>query len=97
MAHGKVKLSVMVDIKTADEIDRISKYWNMSLSDTSGGKAMSKIELTEIEKDRLIKILKEVNEIKDQFLDKLTSDLVFANRRIQEDDKIFQQIKDMTC
>ena len=32
MAHGKVKLSVMVDVKTADEIDRISKCWNMSLS-----------------------------------------------------------------
>ena len=97
MAHGKVKLSVMVDVKTADEIDRISKAWNMSLSGTSGGKAMSKIELTEIEKDRLIKILKEVNETKDQLIDKLASDLVFANRRIQEDDKIFQQIKDMTC
>ena len=34
MAHGKVKLSVMVDVKTADEIDKISKYWNMSLSGT---------------------------------------------------------------
>lgn len=32
MAHGKVKLSVMVDVKTADEIERISKCWNMSLS-----------------------------------------------------------------
>lgn len=32
MAHGKVKLSVMVEAKTADEIDRISKCWNMSLS-----------------------------------------------------------------
>lgn len=34
MAHGKVKLSIMVDVKTADEIDKISKCWNMSLSGT---------------------------------------------------------------
>lgn len=34
MAHGKVKLSVMLDVKTADEINRISKAWNMSLSGT---------------------------------------------------------------
>ncbi len=58
---------------------------------------MPKQKLTPEEKDRLIEILKEVNEAKDQLLDKLASDLVFANRRIQEDDKIFQQIKDMTC
>lgn len=34
MAHGKVKLSVMIDVKTADQIDRIAKCWNMSLSGT---------------------------------------------------------------
>lgn len=34
MAHDKVKLSVMVDVKTADEIDKVSKCWNMSLSGT---------------------------------------------------------------
>lgn len=34
MAPGKTKLSIMVDVKTADEIDKISKCWNMSLSGT---------------------------------------------------------------
>lgn len=58
---------------------------------------MPKIKLTPQEKDNLIKILKEINEAKDQLLDKLTGDLVFAHRRIQEDNKIFQQIKDMIC
>lgn len=58
---------------------------------------MSKIELTKIEKDHLIEILKDVNETKDKLLDKLASDLVIAKNRIQEDDKIFQQIKAMIC
>ena len=58
---------------------------------------MPKQKLTPQEKDHLIEILKEVNEVKDQCLDKITSDLVSANHRIQEDDKIFQQIKDMIC
>lgn len=58
---------------------------------------MPKQRLTPQEKDHLIEILKEVNEVKDQRLDKITSDLVSANHRIQEDDKIFQQIKDMIC
>ncbi len=34
MAHGKTKLSVIVDVKTADQINKISKCWNMSLSGT---------------------------------------------------------------
>ena len=58
---------------------------------------MPKQRLTPQEKDRLIEILKEVNEVKDQRLDKIISDLVSANHRIQKDDKIFQQIKDMIC
>lgn len=34
MAKGKVKLSMTVDVKTADEIDKIAKDWEMSLSGT---------------------------------------------------------------
>lgn len=113
MAHEKVELSIMVDVRTADEIDRISKAWNMSWSGTmrfmikhylkfgikkhTGGKIMSKQKLTPQEKDNLIEILKEVNEAKDQIFDKLTSDLVFTAHRIKENDKIFQKIKDMIC
>lgn len=32
MAYGKTKLSVMVDVKTADKIDKLARCWNMSLS-----------------------------------------------------------------
>ena len=63
----------------------------------TGKEIMPKQKLTPEEKDRLIEILKEVNETKDKLLDKLVSDLVLANSRIHEDDKIFQQIRDMTC
>lgn len=58
---------------------------------------MSKQELIPQEKDRLIEILKEVNETKDKLLDKITSDFVFARHQISERDKTIQKIKDMLC
>lgn len=56
---------------------------------------MSKQELTSQEKDNLIKILKEVNEAKDQLLDKLTSDLVFAHKQIRNREFIIEKIKEL--
>lgn len=34
MAHGKVKLSVIVDIEIAEKINKLSNCWDMSLSGT---------------------------------------------------------------